>query len=208
MKTTRFIGVFRLASLLGLILLAGCIPSLHPLYTNDSDIVYEPALIGSWSEEGDDDMWVFSRRGGKEYKLVYTENGGKTGEFIVNLVNIDNHLFLDLFPEEPKIDANSYYMVHLIPAHTFMRVEQIKPSLKIAPLNPEWLSDLLKQTPAALQHEIKEDRPIITAQPKEIQKFLLQHLATEGAFMELSDMKRMEIPDQKPEAEAEQGSMD
>ena len=40
----------KLTVALGLVvLLAGCFPSLHPLYTEE-DLVYDSALVGTWTE--------------------------------------------------------------------------------------------------------------------------------------------------------------
>jgi hypothetical protein len=46
MKLTKF-AIFAIG-----ILLAGCIPSLHQLYT-DKDVVYDSKLIGVWKDPND-----------------------------------------------------------------------------------------------------------------------------------------------------------
>src|SRR5216117_484587 len=60
----------------------GCIPtSINPLYTGQ-DLVFDSALIGVWSGEGDSkETWAFEKAGDTEYKFVYTEGDGKTGHF-------------------------------------------------------------------------------------------------------------------------------
>lgn len=55
-----------------LVALVGCVPSLHPLYT-DGDLVFNPALVGEWSEKDSEERWIFTKSGEKEYRLVYAE---------------------------------------------------------------------------------------------------------------------------------------
>lgn len=172
--------------------LSGCVPSLHPLYTAD-DVVFRPALVGEWSESEDSqETWTFAASGGQAYSLVYVDENGKSGAFIAHLAEVEGKLFLDLYPEELEVDGNDFYKGHFIPAHTFLRVEQIEPTLRMAPLNAEWLRVFLGQHPDAVRHEQVEDGILLTAQPKELQAFLIGHLATEEAFGDLSNMTRRE----------------
>ncbi len=52
-----------------LVILAGCVPSLHPLYT-DKDTVFELALLGKWSEKDSKATWTFTKGNKKQYNLV------------------------------------------------------------------------------------------------------------------------------------------
>src|SRR6266581_3062484 len=94
-------------TLLALVLVAlcgvvGCIPtSINPLYTGQ-DLVFDPALLGVWRSEGDSkDTWAFEKTGDSEYKFVYTDDEGKTGQFEAHLLKLGHTRFLDLFPESP-----------------------------------------------------------------------------------------------------------
>ena len=151
-----------------LAIVAGCVPSLHPLYT-DKDVVFELGLLGKWSHEDENskDTWTFTKGNGKEYNLV-VDDGKKQGAFIAHLVKVEGGMFLDIFPKEPNLKENDFYKMHLLPAHTFMRVKQIKPTLQMAPLNPKWIEKLLEENPDALGHEKVEDRLVLTAKPKEL----------------------------------------
>src|SRR4026207_11159 len=113
------------------IVLSGCVPSLHPLYT-ESDLLFDPAVIGSWAEKGDEDIWRFQKaeKGDKTYKLICIEKG-VPAEFIVHLVQVGKLKFLDIYPEEPQI-KNDCYKAHLIPAHTFLRIRIEGDALYIA----------------------------------------------------------------------------
>src|SRR3989339_71102 len=117
-----------------LISLAGCLPSLHPLYTKDTTI-FDPNLLGTWKDK--DNIWKFEKVTSENtYKLTMTQDE-KESEFSTHLVKIDNKLFLDFFPEEPDMNEVDFYKFHLVPAHTFARVYQTDPNLTIGFMKPD-----------------------------------------------------------------------
>ena len=181
---------FALAGIVLLMFAAGCVPSLHPLYTEE-DLVYEPNLVGTWEDE-DSETWTFTKSSEKEYNLATVENNGRKGSFIVHLVKVKGRLFLDLYPEEPVFKENmgDFYEGHLLKVHTFMRIEQIQPTLRIAPLDSDWIRAYLKKHPKEIRHEKVDDGILLTAQPKALQSFLIKHEKTKDAFGELSNMIR------------------
>ena len=175
---------------LGLALaMSSCVPSLHPLYTGD-DVVFEPALLGTWSEQKGDDTWTFSRSGEKAYKLVCVHEPPAKGELVVHLVKVGDRLFLDLFPAELKVEASDLYMLHLLPVHTFMQVKRITPTLEMTIMDASWLEKLLAKEPDALPHQWADHRLVLTAKPEELQAFLLKHAASEDAWEDFSRMTK------------------
>jgi len=168
--------------------LAGCVPSLHPLYT-EQDLVFEPALAGEWSGK-DTGTWAFTRDGEKAYRLVYADTDGKSGEFAAHLLKVQGSLYLDLFPKDPEIKGNDFYKAHFLPVHTFARVRQIEPTFQMAFLSADWIKKHVKEFPDAIRHETLSDTVILTAQPKDLQAFVARNEKTEGAFGEFSDMTR------------------
>jgi hypothetical protein len=156
-------------------LLGGCVPSLHPLYT-EKDLTFDPALLGQWTEDDGKGTWAFTKAGEKEYRLVFTDNQGKGGGFQAHLLKIEGRLFLDIFPTDLDLKENDFFRLHLLPAHTFMLVKQVQPSLQMAFLNPDWVEKYLKEHPESIRHETLDDgHTVFTAQPKELQAFVLQH---------------------------------
>jgi len=172
--------------------LCGCVPSLHPLYT-EADTNFDPALVGRWSQGDSKDSWTFMKEGEQQYKLVYRDPKGKSGEFKVHLLKASGRLFLDLFPADPDLDEPDFYKLHVLPAHTFMIVRQIEPTLQMAPLNPQWMKEFLEDHPDAIDHEAVDGRIILTAEPRQLQAFLVKHEKTEDAFGEFSDMTRSAV---------------
>jgi hypothetical protein len=200
MRTRKFL-FYLLAGLLGC-----CVPSLHPLYT-DKELAFDEKLLGSWGESNQ--TWEF-KKGEKEksYDLV-TEEKGKKGEFTVYLVKIQDSskadkekesarqilLFLDLYPKEPNLETTDFYKFHLLPVHTFLKIEQVGTTLKIQAMNPEKLQEMLKAEPDLIKHEVLEDRIVLTASTKDLQKFMLDHAKDEGLFGDPTELERDEPKD-------------
>lgn len=157
--------------------LLGCLPSLHPLYTDDT-LIFDEQLVGKW--HGDDNIWTFSKSGEKEYELKISDMEGKEVLLQVHLVEIGSHRYLDLFPyRENREELFPYW----IPVHTFMKVELSDPNLQF-----QWvvLGELIEEYPNLLKHEIipEENRVhdeygdypfLITARSEDIQRVILQY---------------------------------
>ena len=168
-------------------LLGGCVPvmSLHSLYTEE-DVVFEGNLVGTWVDDPDSPKttWEFSRAGAKEkaYKLVYSDNEGKKGSFIVHLVKLENRLFLDVLPSQFPSEQQdwekmkwAYNFFFFVPAHTFIKIDSIEPQLKMRRTINDEMKELFKEKPDAVKHELVEDEIILTASTKELQAFVLRY---------------------------------
>ena len=168
-------------------LIAGCIvTSVHPLYFEEN-VVYDPALLGTWSEKGENESWLFKKAEGNMYQLfIFDEES--SGEFEARLVRLENYLFLDIFPEEPK-SVNIWYNLHTVPMHSFLKVSIEKDVLHLAPLDKEWFDEMMKQKKITINHEKRDDLSILTASTKELQKFVLKYVDKEDVF-EFHDLYR------------------
>jgi hypothetical protein len=177
------------------VLLAGCVPSLHPLYT-DKDVVYDPKLVGVWSDPNSSDtgIWEFRPAEPNTYTMIFTDKDKKTGSFSVHLAKLNNTLFLDVFPNDPNMPQNGFYQIHLLPAHTFMKVDQIEPTLKLCFMDVDKFTKRLEKNPTLLKHEILkngEAKLVLTASTKELQEFMRKHAGDKDVFGEPSNLKRM-----------------
>jgi hypothetical protein len=111
-------------------------------------------------------------------------------------------LFLDVFPDEFPCDTDDpnktdwlYNVFFLVPAHTFLKIEQIEPTLKMRIMEPDNVEEMLENDPNLIKHEIVQERPVLTASTKELQKFMKAHANDEGLFGEPSKMKRVQPKD-------------
>jgi hypothetical protein len=178
----------KLMAALGLVVLvAGCVPSLHPLFTED-DLVYDPALVGTWAEEEGEDTWTFRKFGDNVYNLIYTEEG-VPARFDAHLVQLGEFLFLDTYPGEPDI-KNGFYLIHLVPAHTFSRVSIEENVLRYAMLDLDWLKKMISEKQVDITHEQVDGGILLTASTKELQEFFLRHGDDDKAFPDSKELHR------------------
>jgi hypothetical protein len=188
MKTKKIL-FYLLAGVLG-----GCVPvlSLHPLYT-EKDVVFEEKILGKWFDEEEETIhtYEFSRleEPPKTYKLTYTDDEGRKGLFEAKLVKLEDKLFFDIFTEQLPCDiedANKaewfYNAFLLIPAHTFVKVDFTEPKLKLALTDDEKMKELLEADPNAVKFESIDDKAVLTASTKELQKFVLKYADDERLF--------------------------
>jgi hypothetical protein len=177
------------------VLLGGCVLSLYPLYEKN-DLIFEKKLLGTWAENGSRETWQFERgKGENYYKMTLTDKKGKKGYFDVGLGKINDIMFFNVFPQEPELKEIDYYKFHILRAHSFIRIEQIEPTLVMRLMNPDKTKEMLKNDPNLIKHEIVQDRIVLTASTKELQKFMKAHANDEGLFSKLNKLKRVQTKD-------------
>jgi hypothetical protein len=175
------------------ILLAACIPSVNPFYT-DKDVVTDQRLVGEWQEKdntNNPEMWTFEQSTNNAYKLTVIENG-KTGEFSAHLFKLKQEQFLDLIPSKCEFATNQADLVNfsVFAGHLITRMPQVEPNLKLAFCDFEWLEKYLTNNPNALAHHMEGDSIVLTAGTRDLQKFVLKHLGTNELFKEYGEMVR------------------
>jgi hypothetical protein len=176
------------------ILLGGCVFSLHPLYS-EKDLIFEEKLLGTWVNNGSKETWQFKRAGKKKYKMICTDEKGRTGSFDAGLGKLNNMMFLNIFPQEPKFKENDLYKLHILRVHSFIRIEQIEPTLKMRIMNPEKMKEMLEKNPKLIKHEIVQGRLILTAPTKKLQEFMKAHANDARLFSEPIELKRVPLKD-------------
>jgi hypothetical protein len=176
------------------VFVAGCVvTSVYPYYTS-KDLVFDPSLLGQWipvdEKKQQESPWEFSKADENEYTVTGFEEG-KTNSVSVHLFKLGGKLFMDWFPAAECDDG--------IPPHYLFKVEQTKPTLRLKAIDYDWLEDLLKRRPSALRHTVVQQKSngrsseliVLTADTKELQKFVLKHLNDPKAFNdEVVELKR------------------
>jgi hypothetical protein len=170
-STTQRIAAVALAALL---LVAGCMASLNPVF-RDEDLVFDPAMLGVWTQPDSSDTWELSPGNGKSYWLVYTDKDGRESRFVARLANIDGTRFLDLFPEDMSPDANPFYKLHLTPIHTIYLVRNIDNGVELGAMDNDWLQKYLADHPDAIEHATFNGNKLITAPTDDVRAFVLKH---------------------------------
>ena len=174
-------------------MLTGCVvTSVYPFY-QDKDLAFEPALLGKWQDKDQpDERWNFEQERTDTYQLTYSSG---TNRYVMQarLFKLSGESFLDLFNAE----LSEQLQPPPIPAHSLLRVFQVKPSVKMAALNYDWLKELLAKEPKAVRHHAiptgdksEDHRIVLTAETAELQKFIRTHLKTEGAWKDVFELKQ------------------
>jgi len=170
-----------------LLLLVSCIPSVHPLYS-DEVLLRNPLISGIWSEE-ESDRWKFEEDQDGYYLTQY--DGKNYGYFEVHLVQLGNNYYFDFYPDHldksftinQKSVLNDMLSWHLLPVHTFAKVRIDEDKIEIMMFDPEWLDDLLDKRMIRIKHEShQDDGHLITASTDELQKFVIKYGDLEEAY--------------------------
>lgn len=191
MKTIPYL----IAAATALALVTGCVTSLNPIY-NEDDLIFDPALLGVWSEEGSEEIYEVTRYGDLAYTLVFTDEDCKRGTFVMHLAQIEGMKFLDVYPTEPELNTNDFYKLLLIPVHSFFRIEHSGRAARVWTMENEWLEQYLEADAAAIEHVKRDNTVLLTASTKEVQSFQLKHVQTPGAFGEPPGKMRRLTPEE------------
>lgn len=122
--------------------LSGCfVVSVNPLF-RDRDLVFEPALAGSWTtaceKEGGRDKACrlrFDSPDQKTYSLEYTDEDGTTTKFDAYLGRIGKTLYLDVVPQDSERQGiKGSARDHALLVHSFWKLSLKKDELTLASL--------------------------------------------------------------------------
>ena len=173
-------------------LLAGCVvTSVCPYYTQQ-DLVFQPAILGTWTNTNTpEEVWRFEQKGNLAYRFTLVEPS-KATVMEAHMFKLAGESFLDIFSLEQDY--------HVIPAHYLLRVSQFAPTLRFTELNEMWLKDLLDRHPNAVRHHFvqtgekpEERRVVLTAETSELQKFIIAHLSSKRAWKMCVELGRDSI---------------
>lgn len=159
-----------------LIILAGCVPSIYPLYTN-KDVIFDPSLIGSWLIEDEDETWTFAPGDGRSYDMSVSGDDS-TAVFRAHLVELDGHRFLDVCPNPPGW-SDSPYSDLMLPLHWFGPVSVVGDTMAIALIDPDDLAALADSGIAIPSYVDVHFLRVLTASTEELQKFVTKNPAND-----------------------------
>src|SRR5258706_2379101 len=150
----------------GAAVLTGClVTSVYPFFS-EKDPAFEPGLVGNWTNVKEaDDHWKFEKEGSNAYRLTYA-SGTNSAIMQAHLFRLRGELFLDLFNPE----TNDQVQPPPIPSHSLLRVFELKPNVRMAPLDYGWLKEALAENPKALRHHViksggkSDDSPFLPSQ--------------------------------------------
>jgi len=181
-------------SVIALFMVNCLVTSIHPLYT-EKDLVFKPELLGTWEN---DELWTFEKMGKNAYELTIKESSEsegikereERGIYEAHLVKLEWFLFLDLYPDERKIEEYEDE-IHLVPVHSIWRIWIEKDVMRLAWLANDWLEEMIDGNKVEIAHVRLEDRVVLTAPTKELQKLVLKYAEDTDAFPEPDEFHRV-----------------
>lgn len=171
---------------------SGCIVySFYPLYI-EKDLFPNDILTGNWTDD-DGSSWEFKHPivGKKElnnfdstsYILSLKDKDEKEAKFSVHIIELGGHYFLDFYLEDFMDDSDlDLASFHIVPVHTFAKLSIEENQLHINWFDQNWLEDLIKENKIRIHYENNGDYILLTAKPKELQKFVAKYVNSEEAF--------------------------
>ncbi|MCB0596409.1 MAG: hypothetical protein H6557_02070 [Lewinellaceae bacterium] len=161
--------------------LPSCIPSLHPLYSEDK-LVFRKEILGEW--QNGKETWVFSQGDGKYYELEFSDED-EQAEFKVHLVRLGDHYFFDFYNTKNRCsDDDGLAIAPLLATHSFAKVAFGQNDMKLYFFDIEWLEKLFEQRKIRIKHEVmEEDIIVLTAPTAELQEFVRKYAEEEQAFL-------------------------
>ena len=183
MRTVMVVTLFGMILLLG-----GCMPSLHPFYM-EKDLVFDPALVGTWEENEGDAIWIFSQSGEKGYDMT-CECDEKPEAYNAHLFKLGVFLFLDMYPKSPDTEDDCSRAFR-IPTHLAWRVWLKDDKLRMALLSGDRIEVMINQKKTNIATDVIEDYGrILTAQTPQLRGFLLRNATDPKLFPEPSEYHR------------------
>ncbi len=117
----------------------------------------------------------------KSYELTVVDKDKESEmRYAAHLVDIGGDLFMDLYPITHY--SSSDFSDNYFPVHTFYKVEITENSFTMIHFDLDKLNDLFESNLIRLGHENVDGTILITAQPKELQKFFDKYADDESVF--------------------------
>ena len=193
MRTIRRIWHLLLPVALSLVLV-GCdsvfdnplVLSSQPLYADDADVSFDPALLGTWIDAEGDTRFAFEKEGENAYSLIVAEintsDGAESeGAFEAHLVRLGAFTFLDFYPRTPK-EADDFYKYHLLRVHSFAHTWWEGNELHMALFDSSWLKKQIEEHIVDTDSREVGDSILLTAPTREVQDLVYRFVADELAF--------------------------
>ncbi|MDX9880752.1 MAG: hypothetical protein RBS73_01725 [Prolixibacteraceae bacterium] len=189
-----------------LLLFSGCVVfSFYPLYIG-KDLFDNDLLTGEWIDK-DSSVWKFEhpyegkKTAGNINKKAYIltlkekdEAGFSKAKLLVHAIRLGGHYFLDFYLEEYFDNDNlSLFDFHVLPVHTFAKLELKQDSAYINWFNQDWLKDLIHENRIRIHHEDNGNHILLTAKPQELQKFVIKYVNSAEAFEKGLDVALQKI---------------
>jgi hypothetical protein len=158
--------------------------SLFPLFS-EKEVVFNPALIGTWSGEDDEGTFSFVQSGEKGYTVTMRDEKGEKEVYSASLGRLGKYWFMD---SSPASDERDY---HLITAHLITKIQLDGDTLRMSLLESDWLRGMIDEKKLSIAHVRRDGEIILTASTEELQALLRRIAKDQKAFPDPIILARM-----------------
>ena len=178
------------------IISAGCWQkSVYPFY-KDSDVKFEPALLGIWGEPDkkpeDAQIWKITRGAGASAYQINVHSGETSLDYDAHLFKLDENRFLDMYSRNRTSSD--------VPAHHLVRVRKLGATFEYQSLSLEGVKKWLEAHPKEIafvampdpEHPDDKEKTelVLTAGTEDLQKFVRNHLDAPEFYDDRIELKK------------------
>ena len=184
--------------IMSLPLTTGCwVQSVYPFY-EESDVVADNSLVGTWAGEGELQPCLLNIAFDPEenaYNIATSKSGEakegmKCAEMSAkgHLVQLGSERFLDILPTDDKSPAQ---------LHSLVKIKTDRQDLVLVPMDADWLADAIRDKTLDLTARIDQNGPavvpsvdlILTSPTRDLRKLLRESGDARGAFSDADQMR-------------------
>lgn len=216
----QLLSILVLLSLI-IIGLSGCfLKSVHPL-VSDQEAIDLPGISGAWENDkerftfiknGEWEDVTFNDFQGQDMEVTMTDTGSDSAEkgdhgylvlyedlndekpdssyLLGKFVQLDQNYYLDLYPFD--IFDTDFWSSHLLPVHTFSKIDIEEDSISINLFRDSWIEEQIRDNRVRIKHEKLEEGILITAPTKELQQFIKKYGNEPDAYQDPITLKRID----------------
>lgn len=167
---------------------AACVLSTEAV-VSERDAVFDPRLIGTWESPADSDRVVATRGAANSYVFTFTDKKDGAARYAGRLGRLGNRTVLDLWPEEPSLDAPTGEM--FVAHHLILDLEITDDEVRSAMLDVDSLRAAIRSGRIARAHEVSNNRLVLSGTTDELRAELGAHVMRPGAFTAQTVWKRV-----------------
>lgn len=158
--------------------------SFYPFFTSEK-VVKESTIIGKWQSRISNNSlllhWYFSEiENSDTYNLVVEKDSTQTANYEVTFFKIDDSLFANF--HEKKSASQLLQFCQSPDLHSVAKVLSHPNQYEFIGLSPKWLKNQLRQKPHLLKHIQYKNRLLITANSRQLVRFLKRIVHNTNAF--------------------------
>lgn len=158
--------------------------SLYPFF-EERNLVFNPGLVGAWTDQEKKETYFFQKGEGKNYDVIICEESGDTTHYTAQLGQIGKVWFLGSCPKDDIKDFQ------LVPTHIISKLLLNGDSLIFATLESDYVRKFIDSKKIKISYVTQKEDIILTAPTEELQQLIFQLAQDNKAFSNTTTLIRV-----------------